>query len=65
MAQAGLVSQRDDGRYAFDPASPRHELLAAEIEKAYNSTPMSVVKAIIASPDEKLRAFSDGFKLKE
>ena len=65
MAQAGLVSQRDDGRYAFDPASPRHELLAAEIEKAYNSTPMSVVKAIIASPDEKLRAFSDAFKLKE
>jgi hypothetical protein len=64
MAHAGLVSQRADSRYAFCPASPRHEQLAAEIEKAYNSTPVSVVKAIIASPDEKLRAFSDAFKLK-
>jgi hypothetical protein len=65
MAHAGLVSQRADSRYAFCPASPRHEQLAVEIEKAYNSTPVSVVKAIIASPEEKLRAFSDAFKLKE
>jgi hypothetical protein len=64
MIHAGLVSLRADGRYCFAPISPRHEQLAAEIEKAYNSMPMSVVKAIIASPDEKLRAFSDAFKLK-
>ena len=47
MARAGLVSQRTGGRYAFAPASPRHEQLAAEIDKAYNSTRASVVKAII------------------
>lgn len=65
MEQAGLVSRHADGRYAFAPISPRHEQLAAEIEKAYNNTPMSVVKAIIASPEQKLRVFSDAFKLKE
>jgi predicted transcriptional regulator len=65
MIAAGLVSEHPPGRYAFTPASPKHEMLAAEIQKAYSNTPMSVVKAIIAAPDEKLRAFSDAFKLKE
>ena len=65
MNLAGLVSQNPEGRYVFAPISVRHEQLAAEIEKAYNSTPMSVVKAIIALPEEKLRAFSAAFKLKE
>ena len=65
MNRAGLVAQNSDGRFAFAPVSARHEQLAAEIEKAYNSTPMSVVKAIIALPEEKLRAFSAAFKLKE
>lgn len=65
LNRAGMISQNPDGRYAFAPVSPRHDQLAAEIEKAYNSTPMSVVKAIIALPEAKLRAFLDAFKLKE
>jgi hypothetical protein len=65
LIRAGLVSESSPGRYAFAPKSPEYERLAAEIENAYASTPMSVVKAIVAAPDEKLRDFSNAFKLKE
>jgi DNA-binding GntR family transcriptional regulator len=65
MMQAGLVSENPAGRYSFAPASAKHEQLAAEIEKAYTNTPISVVKAITAAPDETLRAFSDASRLEE
>jgi len=65
LTQAGLISEKAEGHYAFAPGSERHALMAEEIARAYASTPLAVVKAIIASPDQKLRAFSDAFKLKE
>jgi hypothetical protein len=65
LTQAGLISEKTEGHYAFAPGSERHAQMAEEIARAYASTPLAVVKAIIASPDHKLRAFSDAFKLKE
>jgi hypothetical protein len=55
LLQAGLVSEVEPGRYAFSPASPRHELLCEKIEKAYASAPISVMKAIVAAPGENHR----------
>jgi DNA-binding GntR family transcriptional regulator len=65
LVQAGLVTEKSPGHYGFAPISPEHEQVAAEIEKAYVRMPLSVVKAIVAQPDEKLRLFSNAFKLKE
>jgi hypothetical protein len=65
LMQAGLISEDSSGLYTFAPESPRHEALCEEIEKAYSTMPISVMKAIAAPPDEKLRLFSDAFKLKE
>jgi DNA-binding GntR family transcriptional regulator len=65
LIRAGLVSENSAGDYAFVPTSPEHERIATEIESAYARTPISVVKAIVAAPDEKLRLFSNAFKLKE
>jgi hypothetical protein len=31
----------------------------------YTNKPISVIKAIVSAPTEKLRLFSDAFKLKE
>jgi predicted transcriptional regulator len=64
LLKAGLVLEGSGG-YSYAPASPERERLADEIEKAYVSRPMTLVKAIVAAPDEKLREFSDAFKLKE
>jgi hypothetical protein len=65
LKAAGLVSENTNGRYCFAPRTETHEQLAGEIEKLYAAKPMSLIKAIVAAPDEKLRIFSDAFKLKE
>jgi hypothetical protein len=65
LTRAGMVSENSPGHYAFAPASPDHERIAVEIENAYTSMPMSVMKAIVGAPDEKLRAFSNAFRLKD
>lgn len=64
LRQAGLVAE-NSGLYAFKPDSPDRELIAEEIERLYSARPIGVVKAIMSAPDDKLRAFSDAFKIKE
>jgi predicted transcriptional regulator len=65
LLRAGLVAENPSGGYSYAPASADQEHLADTIEKAYASRPMAVVRAIVAEPDEKLREFSNAFKLKE
>lgn len=65
LTQAGLISQDQSEFYRYAPLSPEREQMAEAIEKAYASTPLAVVKAIVAQPEQKLRAFSDAFRLKE
>jgi hypothetical protein len=65
LVQAGLISEDADRHFRYAPASPERERIAEAIEKAYASTPLAVVKAIVAAPDQKLQAFSDAFRLKE
>ena len=48
----------------YDPSCVERILLIKELQqKRY--LPLSVIKAIVAAPTEKLRLFSDAFKLKE
>jgi hypothetical protein len=64
LRDAGLVTP--DGRgYRYWPASPRLDELVSSLERAYAATPMTVIKAVVTSRTEKLRAFSDAFKLKD
>jgi hypothetical protein len=62
---AGLVMQDGAMTYRYQAASARVDALACEIEKAYAARPMTVIKAVVAAPSDKLRAFSDAFKFKE
>jgi predicted transcriptional regulator len=65
LVGVGFVVENPPGNYAFAPKSPELERLAAKIEMIYTNKPISVIKAIVAAPTEKLRLFSDAFKLKE
>lgn len=65
LRAAGLVAETAEGRYRYQPASPRVDQLADGVQKLYAAKPMAIVKAIMAAPNEKLRIFSDAFKLKE
>jgi hypothetical protein len=62
---AGLVMQDGTKRYRYQAAAPRLDQLVSELERAYAAMPMTVIKAIVAAPTDKLRAFSDAFKLKD
>ncbi len=65
MVHAGFIERTPAGDYHYAPTSSEREQIVAELDGLYASRPLTVVQAIIATPDEKLRAFSDAFKLKE
>lgn len=60
----GLAARDEDGT-VYRPLSPALENMADEIEKLYAAKPMAVISAVVKAPDEKLRLFSDAFKLKD
>jgi hypothetical protein len=62
---AGLVVQDGAGAHRYQAASEHLDQMVSELEKAYAAKPMTVIKAIIAAPSDKLRTFSDAFKLKD
>lgn len=65
LQAAGFVSQKSPGTYSFEPRSSRHLEMAAAIEKLSAEKPMTLAKAIAEIPNEKLRSFSDAFKLRD
>jgi hypothetical protein len=62
---AGLVMQDGARQYRYQAAATRLDELVSELELAYATRPLTVIKAIVAAPTDKLRAFSDAFKLKD
>jgi hypothetical protein len=64
LQAGGLVTQSESG-YFYQPASSDLERLADGLQRVYAAKPISVVKAIMTAPNDKLRIFSDAFKLKD
>lgn len=65
LQAAQLIVEPDSGNYRYDPKSPELDRIADLIERTYITTPMTLIKALFADPNEKLRLFADAFKLKE
>lgn len=64
LCAAGLCGHAE-GRYRYQPATAAQDALAAALQDTYAARPMAVVKAIMSAPNEKLRIFSDAFKLRD
>ena len=62
---AGLVIQDGTATFRYQAASPQLDHIASELEKIYAAKPTTVVNAIVNTRTDKLRAFSDAFKLKD
>jgi len=65
LAGAGLVAADEQGFFCYRPAS---ELLDSFVDHAaalYAAKPLAVINAIASAPNEKLRIFSDAFRLKD
>jgi hypothetical protein len=65
LKAAGLISESPGGSCTYAPASAEHERVVADIERTYAVKPITLVKAIMSAPNQKLRMFSDAFRIKE
>ena len=65
LAHAGLISSDSEGRHRYAPASAELDAVCLKLERIYATRPMALAKAIMRSPNENLRVFSDAFKLKD
>jgi hypothetical protein len=52
LRTAGLIAQDSPDAYRFRTASPQVNLLVSELEKAYATKPMTVIKAIVTGRDK-------------
>ncbi|MEA1648555.1 hypothetical protein UAJ10_05950 [Nitrospirillum sp. BR 11164] len=62
LAQAGLVVAEDDA-HRFQPAGPLLEAFVRDLETAYAEQPLSIIKAILSTPNSRIKSFADAFKL--
>ncbi len=65
LKAAGLVVPEPEGRFRYAAASPELDVITGELARMYAVRPMAIAKAIMRAPNEKLRIFSDAFKLKD
>jgi hypothetical protein len=65
LDSAGLVVEEQSGRYRFRAGSPAIEALVAELDKLHAVKPAAVMRAVLTSSNQKLRIFSDAFRLKD
>jgi hypothetical protein len=65
LGAAGLVTATTGDEYAYQPQSAELDELAAGVADLYASKPLAVFQAIFATPEDKLRSFSDAFLFKK
>lgn len=63
LLAAGLVVVEEDGSVRYGPASRDQEHLVAQLAEIYPVKPSAVRRLIVQSPIEKLRTFSDAFRI--
>lgn len=62
LAQAGLVTIDENGAVRYAPASPLLDDICAKLESAYAERPVTIINAIVASPNDRLQSFADAFR---
>lgn len=60
-----VVHREPDDRYRYRPATPELGELVVRLDRLHAERPLSLAREIHTSPNEKLRAFSDAFRLKK
>jgi hypothetical protein len=60
---AGLIVEEEDGSVRYGPASPAQRELVDRLAEAYRIMPGAVRRVIVQSPADKLRTFSDAFRI--
>lgn len=64
LLNAGLLAAEPTDRFCYRPASEHLGALVSDMQSLYRAKPLTVINAIAAAPNEKLRIFADAFRLK-
>ena len=64
LHELGLVERLPDGSYHYKAGPPGRAKLVEDLSRLHAERPLAIAQALHGAPDEKLRAFSDAFRLK-
>lgn len=65
LTEAGLVAEIEDGRYGYRPRTPQLAELVDGLAELYMRKPVTVLRTIFTTPNEKIRLFADAFFFKK
>ncbi|EYD76038.1 hypothetical protein Rumeso_02467 [Rubellimicrobium mesophilum DSM 19309] len=63
LLAAGLILVEDSGSVRYGPSSPRQDEIIRQLAETYRVKPGPVRRLIVQGPSEKLRTFSDAFRI--
>jgi len=63
LSQTGLVEEVPELGYRYRPDAAQLDAICQRLETEYARRPVTVVRAILDAPNEKLRIFADAFRL--
>jgi len=62
LQKSGLLACEADRRCHYAPSSDALAALCDRLASAYAERPMTVINAIVGSPNDRLKSFSDAFR---
>jgi hypothetical protein len=65
LAAQGLVARSEDGAAQFKPRGYLQEAHVRMLAQAYDEKPVTLVQLIYALREDRLRSFSDAFRLRK
>ena len=63
LMQFGLVGGTAESGYHYQQGSPQLDAICERIEAIYARKPVSLIRALLDTPDEKLRQLADAFRI--
>lgn len=65
LTNKGLLRKQEPRHYQYAPSSDEKDQKVKELHDIYRKMPVAVVTCIYEKPQDKLKDFSDAFKLKK
>ena len=65
LQSAGLIGATEADHYVYQPRSPEVAERVAALAELYAHKPITVLRTIFTSPNDKIRSFADAFLFKK
>jgi hypothetical protein len=65
LVEAGIVRRDDAGSYRYGATTTKLDEMVTALDRLHSERPLSLAREIHSMPNQKLRAFSDAFRLKK